>query len=154
MKTFTLLLFTLLTINIYSQKKEFIRVYNIEGRKIIHGRDYEITDTTIEFKNKHTIIPYTEIGFIRTKHSFGHNIGVGSILGIAALGIFSFASNVQSDLFDKGTTVVLFSTLVGAPSGAFVGAIYNGLKKTRRFNINGDFEKWQKFNASFLKKSK
>ncbi|MDP1763475.1 MAG: hypothetical protein Q8L07_06250 [Sediminibacterium sp.] len=154
MKALVFFLLTFLTVNVYSQKKEFIRVYNLEGKKIIYGRDYKITDSTIEFKDKNKIIHYAQIGFIKTKHSFGHNIGVGSLLGVASLSLFSLMPSIQSDLFDKGTMVVLVSTLIGAPSGAFIGTISNIFKNTKRVNINGDIEKWEKFRTSFLRISK
>ncbi|MDP3667846.1 MAG: hypothetical protein Q8R50_14275 [Sediminibacterium sp.] len=120
----------------------------------VYGRDYKITDSTIEFKDKNKIIHYAQIGFIKTKHSFGHNIGVGSLLGVASLSLFSLMPSIQSDLFDKGTMVVLVSTLIGAPSGAFIGTISNIFKNIERVNINGDIEKWGKFRTSFLRISK
>ncbi len=55
MKTLVFSILIFLTINVHSQKKEFIRVYILEGKKIMRGRDYQITDSTIEFKKKNKI---------------------------------------------------------------------------------------------------
>jgi len=154
MKTLVFFFLTFLAVNIYSQKREFLRIYNLVGKKIANGRDYKITDSTIEFKDINKIIHYSQINFIRTKHSFGHNIGLGSLIGIGSFGLFTLAANVQSDLFDKGTVVILFSTFIGAPSGALIGAISNVFKKPKKFDINGDIEKWKKFRSFFLTISK
>ncbi len=156
MKTLVFSILIFLTINVHSQKKEFIRVYILEGKKIMRGRDYQITDSTIEFKKKNKIIHYAQIGFIKTKHSFGHNIGVGSLLGLASLGLFTLTLpyDKNRNLFDKGTTVGLVSTLIGAPSGALIGTISNVFKKPKKIEIDRDFEKWEKFKTLFQKISK
>lgn len=154
----TLLVFALMffTIHVHAQKKEFLRIYNYEGKKIIRGSKYLITDSTIVFNKKNKIISYSQVGFIKTKHSFGHNIWVGSLIGFATTGLIALLLpyDKYKNAFDRGTTVGLVATFIGAPGGAVIGAGSTIFEKSKKFEINGNLEKWKEFEYFMLKKSK
>jgi hypothetical protein len=47
-----------------------------------------VTDTSLSLKEKNVIFPVSTIGSIRTKHSAGNNILIGSVIGTTTLAIF------------------------------------------------------------------
>ena len=141
MKHLTLLILTLISLNVYAQ---FVRVYDLKGSKISKGQISLITDTALQLKNHTDIIPFSEIGFIKTKHSFGHNSLVGGIIGAGIFGIATAVSYSAGSFLDPGLEA-LGAAVFGFFSGTIIGAITNVFKKTETIEINGDLNKWEKY---------
>lgn len=145
---FFVFIFMLLAFQVHAQKKVFIRIYDFETKKIAHGRNYIITDSTIEFKNRHQIIHYSTINYIKIKHSFGHNILAGSILGFSSLGLVALIPYYsQYSFFNKTTTSALVAIFIGLPAGAIIGTMTNIFKKPKKTAINGNVENWKTFKT-------
>ena len=143
MKKIALLITTLICINVHAQ---FVRVYDLKGNKISKGQISLITDTTLQLKNHSDIITFNEIGFIKTKHSFGHNSLVGGIIGAGILGLSTAVLfRNGSIIFPNASSAALGAGIFGFFSGTIIGAITNVFKHTERIDINGDFNNWKKY---------
>src|ERR1044071_4020910 len=94
MKIFCIALLILLGYNTSAQKAIFVRVYNLAGKKIARGTVFAITDTSLQIKGEKSLpaIPVSNIGSIRTKHSAGNNILIGSLLGTSTMAIIGTAT--------------------------------------------------------------
>ena len=90
MKTFKItvmaLTIFLLGTGLYSQSNSsksnvFIRVYNLEGKKISKGHITFTNDSILELRKNGKIeqVNVKEIGKIKTKRSGGHNVLVGAL---------------------------------------------------------------------------
>src|SRR5947209_5361666 len=64
-------------------QKLFVRLYNTDSKKIAKGDLLEGSDSTVEVLNQRKSIsfPVNQISFIKTRHSAGHAILVGAIIG-------------------------------------------------------------------------
>ena len=143
MKKIALLITTLICINVHAQ---FVRVYDLKGNKISKGQISLITDTTLQLKNHSDIITFNEIGFIKTKHSFGHNSLVGGIIGAGILGLSTAVLYRSGSFLDPGLGLAaLGAGVFGFFSGTIIGTITNVFKQTERIEINGDLNKWEKY---------
>ena len=157
MKTIThqwkgiLLLFLLLfSLSSYAQDntqnvEEFVRVYNLEGKKIGKGKISFINDTIIRINKagRNESIEIKDIGLIKTKRSAGHNVLIGSSIGGTLLAIMGGAS-ADPDAWVLGYSTeegVLGGALIGGVGGAAVGGITALFKDSNTYIINGDLEK-------------
>ncbi|HSI69816.1 MAG TPA: hypothetical protein VK941_06275, partial [Gillisia sp.] len=70
----------------------FIRVYDLHGKKISKGRIQSITNTTLYLKGKQEI-PVDSIGMIKTKHSAGNDLLIGSVTGALIFSLFGMATS-------------------------------------------------------------
>jgi len=130
----------------------FIRIYDLNGKKINKGIVLSITDTSLKLENNKGIqqIEIAEIGTIRTKHSTGNNVLWGSAIGAGALAIGGAATGTQ----DKGFLVwtpadgAAAGLIVGAPLGAGIGALTSLFKKSETYMINGQVSNWSTFKAT------
>ena len=151
MKILFIAILTIASIKTFSQNKLFIRIYNFEGRKIAKGYVYKTTDSTIMFDSrKHAEIKYSQIYFIRTKHSFGHNIFEGGIITAAIYSsyalIFATSLNETRPLTIFAGTIV--AGVIGFPFGAAIGTGTNIFKNSTKVEILGEIEKWKSFKSS------
>jgi hypothetical protein len=153
----------ILSLNIHAQKNTnkkqvFLRVYNLEGKKISKGRVVFINDSILALKaiNQNLEIKVEHIGFIKTKKSGGHNVLIGALTG-AALGALSGAT-----LFEPSPPDALIFSLsrednatigliIGAAAGTAVGGATILAKKSKTFIINGDYSKWNDFREIMSK---
>jgi len=153
MRNFIVIIILILGINGYAQEglKEatvFIRVYNLDGIKIGKGKIETVTDTTLHLirRKKSYVIPANTIGSIKTKHSAGNNVLIGSAIGATAFGIllgsYDDLLNLSNSSSGEG---VLAGIIVGAPVGAATGGITSLFKKSVEYKINGDLDKWKLF---------
>ena len=132
---------------IYSQ--EFIRIYNSHGQKIAKGKLLSWTDSTIEIKRgaKNDTLAIRSISFIKTRRSAGHNIAVGTVIGVGVGLVFGVISSSQSENDPNPNSWAGFGTgLAGIASpvaGAAIGGITAVLRKRKKIEINGDAEKWK-----------
>ena len=106
----------------------------------------------IKRNNFFDTISVTNIAYIKTKHSFGNNILIGTIVGastFAILGAVSASSSSCSDCIVEYTAAegAAAGAILGVPLGAAVGAITGALKNSKTILINGDIKRWLKFRV-------
>lgn len=134
-------------------KRSFVRVYNLEGKKINKGIVLAVNDTLLLLqKGKRSVkIAVSDIGFIKTKRSAGHNVLMGAAIGSTAVSIISVASINPDDGFIIDTTPNNFGDAIavgivgGGILGSTIGAITIPFKNTKTYIINGDAQQWKVF---------
>ncbi|MCZ4318645.1 hypothetical protein O4H26_06560 [Aequorivita viscosa] len=105
----------------------FVRIYNLDGKKINKGRIKTISKTSIElYLKEETIeIPLHKIGKIKTRRSGGNNIAKGAIIGGGSLALVGLLSGDD----DKG--IIYFSasdkSMMGLIGGGFIGGMVGGI---------------------------
>ncbi len=161
MKTFLFVMLILLSENITAQKTPFIRIYDSLGKKIYRGKIYIVTDSSLFLigKTEPLNIPIKSIAYIKTKHSAGNNILVGSIVGAASGAIIGLAAAGPQDnqpqdeifVFSPGESAA-GGAILGVAIGAAVGGLTAAHKKSETFLINGDVTKWKQFASVYEKK--
>jgi len=135
-----------------AQYHGFVRIFDLQGKKIYKGRVISITDSSLTLKDNVTFMA-TEIGMIKTKRSAGHNIGLGAAIGavISASIFIGLVSN--NGPIDDGAVIVGALGIVLAPIiGTVAGFISVAIKNPQTFEINGNLENWQTFKQYYLKK--
>jgi len=153
MKTILLCSILLIGINgeVNAQKTEkglFVRVYDLNGKKMGKGRVKSITDSTLVLRRSYENFEFkvAHIGFIRTKRSFGNNAAIGSVIGAVALGVVG-GSLRESDgylTFNSNQTAVI-GGILGAGLGAGFGGLSGIFKKRTEFTINGSSDNLKLF---------
>ncbi len=133
----------------------FIRVYNMDGKKINSGKFLFTNDSVLGIKrgNKLDQIQITSIGSIKTKRSAGHNVLVGSAIGggfVAILGAAS--SDPDSFLGWSAGEGIAAGFILGAPVGAAIGGITALFKSPNTYIIEGDIVKMKLFADSIKTK--
>ncbi|PIB38541.1 hypothetical protein [Maribacter sp. 4G9] len=154
MKYVLLSLTLILCLNIAAQnsikaKNGFVRVYNVQGKKIGKGKILNISETSLQLirHGETTSFTVNEIGKVKTKRSGGNNVLVGALSGAVTFAIIGVASN------DPDSQILRLSNGEAAVAGAFVGGtLGTGIgvisllfKNSKTFEINGDIEKWNVF---------
>lgn len=144
----------ILSINISAQEgtektNVFVRVYNLQGKKISKGNIFSISDTSLQLKGKRepVIIDASSIGLIKTKHSGGNNVLMGAATGATALAIFMAASDGPNDGFDPAGAAAVGGFL-GGIAGAAIGGLTSLFKKSKSYIISGDELKWKEFKET------
>ena len=157
MKTLLFSLTLVLSINSFAQKKTktpFLRVFNLEGKKIAKGKLLRITDSTLHLKAKYKNedIYFSDIGIIKTKRSVGNNIITGASIGGGTLFIIGAAaktrSNSNSLTLSRGEGSIA-GPIIGIPAGSLLGGVTSLFKKSKTFEINGNQEQWISFKTLF-----
>lgn len=168
MKKVALMLTVLITINLSAQeitktKKLFVRVFNLDGKKIGKGKIYTINDSLLVLKKNERLVELylREIGKIKTKRSGGHDFLVGASTGAAAGailgsvnppsdskgGTFTWAGGSSGDELASGISV-------GIISGAIVGGISALFKNSKKYSIDANMENWRTFIRAIESNSK
>lgn len=138
----------------YAQKEVkthnvFLRVYNLEGKKISKGSIIFINDTLLGLKNSSdkTAISMKDIGFIKTKRSAGNNVLIGAASG-ATLGVIMGVSSADPDAWIFRYTAwegaFVFGSLGAIGRGA-IGGLTSLFKKSETYIINGSEVNWNSF---------
>ena len=153
-KTIVLLFVLMFGTNIYAQKETintgaFVRVYNLESKKINKGKLISASDTLLTLKrnSKFIYIASKDIGYIKTKHSAGNNILMGSIIGGVSMAILGAAS-ADPDAWILGYTATegaIAGALFGGTTGAAIGGITILFKNSKTYMINGEESSWKIF---------
>ena len=146
MKILAIVFIVLLAHHASAQKPIFIRVYDLKGNKIGKGHVLSVTDTSLSLKEKNVIFRVSTIGSIRTKHSAGNNILIGSVIGTTTLAILGAASGGDNSYFTSGEGAAL-GPVIGLPLGAAIGGITVLFKNSKTYIINGDSTRWKEFQA-------
>ncbi|MFN3969475.1 hypothetical protein [Flavobacterium sp.] len=155
-KLFLLSIVMMVCCTMSAQNKLFVRVFDLDGKKINKGFILAVNDTILRLeKNKVFVdIPVKTIGVIKTKRSVGNNVLIGTLTGSVIVGGL-LAATAEPDSWVFGYTPAegaLIGIFVGAPAGAFVGAITAAFKNPKTFIIDGDLEKWKAFLTHFSEK--
>lgn len=159
LKILTIIICLLFTVQGYAQKQNkrksnFVRVYNLEGKKINKGKIVFANDSVLGLiRNKEQMqVNVSTIGFVKTKRSRLHNVAVGSSVG-ASLGVLLGAATASSAPYDfllSWPEAAAIGGIYGAYYGAILGGISAIFKKIETFNIYGDPIKWKVFKE-FIK---
>ena len=156
MKYLVASLIFLLSFNSYSQeeipqKKIFLRVYNLKGKKIGSGKVISISDSILKLKRHNQInyVHYNEIGFIRSKRSFGNSVLIGSSIGFTTGYILVATGGDGGGTFDgyNGIGIGLTTTI-----GSLIGVLTGASKNIKKFEINGNKENFKEFKGAILGK--
>lgn len=155
-KTLILILTILVCSVSFSQKGHFIRVFDNNKNKIAKGQLLSVTDSSILISQSNTKqimqISFSEIGYIRLRHSAGHamlmtSLAVGAISGIIAAATAHNSSNQSVFLSEYSAPegFILFGALVPILTSPFEIMIGTAASLTVRkiSPINGDFNNWQ-----------
>lgn len=137
----------LLCFSIYAQEKKlksktFLRIYNLNGKKITKGKILSSSSNTLTLsRNKKIInISVDSIGSIKTKKSVGNNILIGASIGATTVILLSSRTD---ESFTEGYTGI--GTLVFSGLGSGIGAITSLFKNSMTFQINGNLVQWENF---------
>ena len=157
MKAIPLILFVCVcSYTISAQKSLFVRVYNTAGKKIYNGHVYIVTDSSLLLIGKRApdTIFVSHIGSVKTKHSAGNNLLIGSVIGAMSGAILGAASADPNNLIYPSTAgeEAASGALIGVPVGVAIGGLTILFKHSRTFIINGDPLKWQEFEAFYTTK--
>ena len=143
-KILVLLLLFVATNTATAQKKMFLRVFDLSGKKMAKGFFAGSTDSSVLLFNDKAILeaPVSKIGNIQTKRSIGHTVLVVGLVGTAIwTGLFL---GITGDSFFEITAeeAVLAGLIGGAATGLVIGGIAGASKKSRKFIISGAKDKW------------
>jgi hypothetical protein len=159
MKNLILSITLILSMNVYAQNRLentniFLRVYNLESKKIYKGKILSVSETALHLsRNGESIeIPVSSIGSIKTKRSGGNNVLIGAASGATVMGILG-AATAEPDAI-----IMAYSAGEGAAGGAIIGGIAGTLlggftvlfKNSKSYDINGDEAKWKTFTETIL----
>ena len=154
MKNVLLVLILVFSFNVGAQPEAkittpFLRVYNLEGKKIGKGKMIAISEENLQLydNGKYFEIMASDIGLIKTKRSAANNILVGAGAGAMLMaGLGTAATSGAPRLFssspDEGATS---GFLFGAVLGAAIGGITVPVKNPISFPIHGDKLRWKDF---------
>ena len=128
---------------LYAQKTKnkaapFVRVYDLNCKKISNGRIASVTDTSLITgpREKPVNIGVSKIGFIKTKRSVGNNVLWGAAIGAGFGAISGFATGGEDEWWGKGEGAGVLGLYFGA-IGAGTGAITVIFKKSNTYPIGG-----------------
>lgn len=156
-KLITLLMLLVVCSNVCAQNRLFVRLYDLNDKKINKGFILAVNDTILRLKKDTTYvdIPVKTIGTIRTKRTVGNNILIGTLVGSTLFATIGAATADPDSWFLDYTPAegAIIGTLIGAPAGAIVGTFSCAFKNSKKFVINGDAEKWKAFLLHFSEKT-
>ena len=148
--------FMLTCLGSMAQKNIFIRLYDVNGRKIGKGNLMPGTDSTIQvLHGKQTnMFSISRVGEIKTRRTFGHSvlIGTGVGVGLGTIGLVVAIIGDNSDNINGGEASfdIAVSSFAAPYAGALVGAVVAALTKRETFEINGDAGKWKTVKSGLL----
>jgi hypothetical protein len=126
--------------------KIFVRVYDLQNKKIGKGKILAITESSIQLIRRRKMIdtiPASNIGLIKTNRSEGHHVLVCTVTGAATLAT-AFVIGVENDK-DWVPLAIISGAAIGSAAGAVVGLITYNSKNSIFYEINGDLSKWNEF---------
>ena len=139
----------ILSVSIYAQKentinKTFVRIYNLEGKKINKGYVSFVNDTILGLKNKDKI-DIRDIGYLKTKRSAGNNVLVGAILGAVTGGVIGAVSAEPESMFLSYTATEGGSGggIIGGLGGGVIGGVTALFKKSKTYLVSVDPLLWK-----------
>lgn len=156
MKPLIVIIFISLVCSACVQKPLFVRVYNLSGEKKYKGNVISLTDSSLLLAAKKIsdTISVKDIGFIKTKHSAGNNLLIGSLSGAVPVAVIG-AATADPDALILGYTAgegAAAGALIGLAGGVAIGGLTALLKNSETFLINGDLMKWKAFQSYISEK--
>jgi hypothetical protein len=153
-KTLFCVMLLVVCFNCMAQHYPFIRIFDLQGKKIYKGRLISITDRSLILKDSIEIM-ITDIGKIKTKRSTGNSIGMGALIGfgtVLSIGLIDMSANDgyrgstgEVDGMKKAVAIVI-GPFLGTLSGALIGGVgMDIVKSSQTFKINGSLENWSTF---------
>ncbi len=159
MKNLIFAITLILSINVCAQNEfentnVFVRVYDLQGKKIGKGKILSISETSLQLNGKGEI-PVSSIGSIKTKRSAGHNILVLAAVGGAAGGLVvapfaGMAAYAATGVVYRVAGTAAVAIGAAAAIGEAIGSTTRS-KKSKSYEINGDEEKWKTFKEMIVK---
>ena len=159
MKTLIFIITLILSINVCAQNEfentdVFVRVYDLQGKKIGKGKILSISETSLQLNKKGNslTVPLANIGSIKTKHSGGNNVLIGAATGAAVMAVLG-AATADPDAWILGYTAgegAAAGAILGGTAGAAIGGITILFKNSKSFEINGELEKLLAFKEMIL----
>tara|TARA_B100001059_G_C17541187_1_gene430513 strand:- start:146 stop:628 length:483 start_codon:yes stop_codon:yes gene_type:complete len=159
MKNLIFAITLILSINVYAQNEFentniFVRVYDLDGKKIGKGKILSISETSLQLyrKGESVKVKVNGIGSIKTKHSAGNNVLVGAATGATTMAILG-AATAEPDAWILGYTAgegAAAGAFLGGTAGAAIGGITILFKNSKSYEINGDIEKWKAFKEMII----
>lgn len=151
-----LLLLVLVDTASRAQTRTFLRIYALTGNKIMKGHFAGTTDSSLLiYKDSGTkAIPFSSIGYIKTKRSLGHNMVISAVVGAVPSAIIGAASgepptndNTFGGILHDAVTftpgeAAAAGFFVGGIVGAGTGALITAFTKSTTFRINGNLNDW------------
>lgn len=151
MKITTFLVLFIISFSVFAQEKYdisaiFVRVYDLQGKKIEKGKVFAVTDSLLHLSRKKEIvkIPVKTIGLIKTKHAAGYNVLLGTAIGATAMTAVFIG-------FDNPYLPYQIGTFLGSTLGAAIGAISLLFKDPITFEINGSKSKLNTFEETIIR---
>lgn len=151
MKSITFLALFILSLSVFAQQKHdvpaiFVRVYDLQGKKINKGKVFAVTDSLLHLSKKKEIvrIPVKTIGLIKTKRVAGYNVLLGTAIGATAMTAVFIG-------FDNPYLPIPIGTFFGSILGAGVGAFSLLFRDPLTFGINGNGSKLKAFEETIIK---
>lgn len=173
LETFAFCIALIFSINLYAQKetnskKVYLRVYNLEGKKISKGHIVFLNDSILGLNKsgKQELIKIGDIGKLKTKRSAGHNVLVGSFVGAGLLALIGGATSEEKTKtgdggwffgeyeYTTGTspgTGAAIGGAIGLIGGAAIGGVASAFKNSKTFIVDGDILKWKTFKEMIEK---
>jgi hypothetical protein len=159
MKYLIIAIILILSINVSAQNEVvdaniFIRIYNLQGKKIEKGKIKSISNTSIELysKGKTIEVPLSKIGIIKTKRSAGNNVAKGALIGGVSLAVLGYSDGDDNSglaLF-SATDKAAFGLVGGGILGAAIGGVTSIFKKSKLYIIDGNEMKLKDFKEAML----
>ncbi len=131
----------------------FVRVFDLQGKKIGKGRITLLTDNNVTLQAKRengpTLIQMSEIGYIRTHRSGGHNLLIGAAAGAGAFAMIGVATADPDEFLGYSAAEgALAGAVIGGTAGSVIGALTILFKKSENHTIDGNADKWHAFVSS------
>lgn len=131
----------------------FVRVYDLDNKKIGKGVIIGLNDSALFVQQKNTVFrfPYTDIGQLKTKRSYVHDLFVsmgssGTLFGV--FGLMNYNENRIGTVSRGQETTAGF--VGGAMLGALVCSVYQIFKQDEKIKINGNYNDWLNFKNRFF----
>jgi hypothetical protein len=140
MKCIFCLLFSLSLAFANAQDYNFLRVYNLKGKKINRGHLFQLSDSTITLTRKNNFIesPVREIGMIKSKRTTGHRILVTTASVVSLVAIFAVITQGNKN----GSGPGIFNPN-GQSNKSKQPKSLPPAKPFKRYRIDGNVQKWQ-----------
>ena len=157
MKNLIFAITLILSINVYAQNglentNVFIRVYDLQGKKISKGKILSISETSLQLNRQRESdkIPVSSIGSIKTTHSAGNNVLLDAAIGATSMAILGTATSDPDEFLgytaaEGATEGATGGALFGGATGAVIGGITVLFKNSKSYEINGDKGKLKAF---------
>jgi hypothetical protein len=149
MKTFLIIagMLFIFSMELHAQTP-FIRIYNKHNQKIAAGKFLQTAGDKLLIKTgsvEHSI-SISQISYLKTGRSGGHNICTFSCMGLLVGALVGISSEDEGDLFTKEQTTGL-GALSGAVGGALLGVFSLSFKSSELIQINSDPAKMDQWKS-------